>query len=96
MRADEAAPFHDREFDPDAVVWVRGVDYVAGWRDAEDAALELADTLRGLGVDTEKLRLRADSAPDGSGVVRMTCSAHLAREIAVLVGAAVGHRETER
>lgn len=36
-------------FDPDATLWTPGIDYVAGWRDAEGAGRELADALRAAG-----------------------------------------------
>lgn len=39
MHDPEGAGFEDEAFDPDAVVWVRGVDYVAGWRDATEAGV---------------------------------------------------------
>ncbi|MGP4112522.1 hypothetical protein ACTWP5_16625 [Streptomyces sp. 4N509B] len=74
----------NEEFDPDAVLWVRGVDYVSGWRDAQAAVGELAEALAGAGVDLGGVRLRADAAPDGSGVVHLTCSSSTARDLALL------------
>lgn len=78
------AGFEGDEFDPEAVLWVRGVDYVAGWRDATPAAAELGDALTAVGVDTAGARLRAGAAADGSGVVRLELSAATAREVAML------------
>lgn len=68
----------------DDVLWVRGVPYLDGWRDAADAVRELSDALEAAGVSEGDLRLRADAAPDGTGVVRLTCSAAVARDLALL------------
>ncbi|MBT2387471.1 hypothetical protein [Streptomyces sp. ISL-11] len=80
---DEA--FEVEEFDPDAVLWVRGVDYVAGWREATDTAAELREALAVAGVDASGVRLRASSASDGSGVVRLELSVPAARVMAAAV-----------
>jgi hypothetical protein len=72
------------EFDSDAVLWVRGIDYVTGWRDAKNAAEELAEALAAAGIDTDSARLRADAGPDGSGVVHLAFSASTARDLALL------------
>jgi alpha-beta hydrolase superfamily lysophospholipase len=58
MHDPEDAGFESESFDPDEVVWVRGVDYVAGWRDATDAGGELADALAAAGFDTTGLEWR--------------------------------------
>ncbi|MGW7485837.1 hypothetical protein [Streptomyces sp. NPDC054786] len=63
--------FDGEDLDPDAVLWVRGVDYLAGWRDAMQAAAELGDALVAAGVDTAGIKLRAAAVSDGSGVVRL-------------------------
>ncbi|MFI9261514.1 hypothetical protein ACIGT4_27975 [Streptomyces sioyaensis] len=81
---DEAFGFEGEQFDPDAVLWVRGVDYVAGWRDATRAAGELGDALTAAGVDVAAAKLRANSTADGSGVVRLELSSAAARELAKL------------
>ncbi|QRX92259.1 hypothetical protein [Streptomyces noursei] len=70
--------------DPDALLWVRGVDYLTGWRDATRAAAELGDALAEAGVDVAAAKLRAVSAADGSGVVRLELSPATAREVAKL------------
>ncbi|WP_329146992.1 hypothetical protein OIU91_16085 [Streptomyces sp. NBC_01456] len=75
--------FDGEDLDPDAVLWVRGVDYLAGWRDATQAAAELGDALVEAGVDTAGIKLLAAAAFDGSGVVRLELSAAAAREVAV-------------
>lgn len=80
----EGGAFDGWEIDPDAVMWVRGVDYVAGWREAAAASGDLDGALRLVGVDMEGVRLRAGAAADGSGVVRFELSAAVAREVAAL------------
>ncbi|MBT2366824.1 hypothetical protein J7E88_16270 [Streptomyces sp. ISL-10] len=85
MHHPEDAGFEDESFDPDAVVWVRGVDYVAGWRDATDAGTELADALAAAGFDTTGLEWQAKANADGSGAVRLVLSAAVAHDVAALV-----------
>ncbi|MFJ3955588.1 hypothetical protein ACIPXV_37065 [Streptomyces libani] len=76
--------FDGEDLDPHAVLWVRGVDYLAGWRDATQAAAELGEALTAAGVDTTEAKLRATAASDGSGVVRLELlSAAAARQLAV-------------
>jgi hypothetical protein len=87
MHDPEDAGFEDEAFDPDDVVWVRGVDYVAGWRDATDAGVELADALEAAGFDTTGLKWRARANGDGSGAVRLVLSAAAAHDVAALVRA---------
>ncbi|HET6356575.1 MAG TPA: hypothetical protein VFG16_20570 [Streptomyces sp.] len=87
MHDPEDAGFEDEAFDPDDVVWVRGVDYVAGWRDATDAGGELADALAAAGFDTTGPEWRARASGDGSGAVRLMLSAAAARDVAALVRA---------
>ncbi|MER6048430.1 hypothetical protein ABT168_13380 [Streptomyces sp. NPDC001793] len=70
--------------DPDAVLWVRGVDYMAGWREAKQAAAELGEALTAAGVEMAGAKLQAVSAADGSGVVRLELPAATAREVAML------------
>ncbi|MBU3863990.1 hypothetical protein KN815_07820 [Streptomyces sp. 4503] len=76
--------FDGEAVDLEAGIWVRGVDYLSGWRDAREAATELGDALRLVGVDSAGLRLRAASGADGAGVVRLELSAGSAREVAML------------
>ncbi|MFD3917861.1 hypothetical protein [Streptomyces sp. NPDC058595] len=78
------AGFEGEAFDSEAVLWVRGVDYVTGWRDAGLAAAELGDALTAVGVDTVGAKLRAGAAADGSGIVRLELSAATAQEVAML------------
>ncbi|NIY68653.1 hypothetical protein [Streptomyces malaysiensis] len=76
--------FEGEAADLEAGIWVRGVDYLSGWRDARVAAAELGDALRLVGVDTAGIRLRAASGADSAGMVRLELSAGSAREVAVL------------
>jgi hypothetical protein len=78
---DELGPAGE-EFGPDAMLYVRGVSYVAGWRDATNAGDELLNALSSAGI--AEVRFQADAASDGSGLVRLTCSADAAREVAML------------
>lgn len=78
------------ELAPDAVgAWVRGVDYVAGWREAARVAAELAKALAAAGLVGPGVRLRAGAEDDGSGVVRLELTASAGRCLAGLVEAAV-------
>ncbi|WP_424888592.1 hypothetical protein [Streptomyces sp. XH2] len=77
--------FDVEEFDPDDVLWVRGVDYVAGWREATDAAADLVAVLTAAGVPLDGARATARSGADGSGVVRLVWSAETVRAVAELV-----------
>ncbi|MEU8872753.1 hypothetical protein AB0D24_16585 [Streptomyces javensis] len=76
--------FDGEAADLEAGIWVRGEDYLSGWRDAREAATELGEALRLVGVETAGVRLRAASGADGSGVVRLELSAASAREVAML------------
>ncbi|MFF4230872.1 hypothetical protein [Streptomyces sp. NPDC001820] len=87
MHDPEDAGFEDEAFDPDDVVWVRGVDYVTGWRGAADAGAELADALAAAGFDTTGLEWRAKANADGSGAVRLVISAAAAHDLAAVVRA---------
>ncbi|MEU9013437.1 hypothetical protein AB0D12_27485 [Streptomyces sp. NPDC048479] len=87
MHDPEDASYESEPFDPDDVVWVRGVDYVAGWRDAADAGAELADVLESAGFDTAGLNWQARTNADGTGMVRLVLSAAAAHDVAALVRA---------
>ncbi|MCC2275755.1 hypothetical protein LKL35_10035 [Streptomyces sp. ET3-23] len=90
---DGAFEVEGSEFDPDAGVWVRGVDYVGGWRDAKDAAAELSEALGGAGVDVQDATVVAQTRADGLGVVRLVWSAATVRAVARLVRDAADLRE---
>ncbi|MFH8788524.1 hypothetical protein [Streptomyces roseoverticillatus] len=77
--------FDVEEFDPDDVTWVRGVNYVAGWREATNAASDLVAALTAAGVPLDGARATARSAADGSGVVRLMWPVETVRAVAELV-----------
>ncbi|MEU7640874.1 hypothetical protein [Streptomyces sp. NPDC039016] len=79
--------------DPDALLWVRGVDYMPGWREATRAVAELGDALTAAGVEMAGAKLRAVSAADGSGVVRLELSTSAARDVAMLARVAAQWRK---
>ncbi|MCF3145776.1 hypothetical protein [Streptomyces platensis] len=79
--------FDDEALEPDGWMWVRGVDYVAGWRNAVDAAAELKGAMDEAGIDTTEVMTTASTTTDGSGVLRLSLPveaalalAHAARE----------------
>lgn len=55
----------------DAGPWVPGVDYVAGWRVAREAADRLNRALLGAGFELSEVRAVASTNEDGRGVVRL-------------------------
>ncbi|MFJ8723597.1 hypothetical protein [Streptomyces sp. NPDC093269] len=54
----------------DSSLWVSGVDYIAGWCEARDAADQLNRVLLGAGFELSAVRAVASTAEDGRGVVR--------------------------
>ncbi|MFF7988226.1 hypothetical protein ACFZDG_00330 [Kitasatospora xanthocidica] len=59
------------DLDPDAWLWLPGVDYAAGWRVARGAADELNALLAVCGVERAQLRAIADTDAMGGPVVRL-------------------------
>lgn len=55
----------------DSGLWVTGVDYVAGWRDAREAADRLNRALLGAGFELSEVRAVASTDQGGCGVVRV-------------------------
>ncbi|MGW3105985.1 hypothetical protein [Streptomyces sp. NPDC001100] len=51
--------------------WVAGVDYIAGWREAREAADRLNRALLGAGFELSAVRAVASTNEDGRGVVRL-------------------------
>ncbi|MEV0368277.1 hypothetical protein AB0I10_00320 [Streptomyces sp. NPDC050636] len=84
----EGVGFEGGDFEPEATLWVRGVDYVAGYRDASVAGAELAEALEAVGMDTSDVTVCAHAGPDGSGLVRVALSPTAVRQVAALVRAA--------
>jgi hypothetical protein len=77
-------------------LWVPGVDYVGGWRDAVDAAAELASALAAACPDAEEATAVAQSAPDSSGIVQLRLPPATARVLAELIRAATAGRDAHR
>ncbi|MEU2356550.1 hypothetical protein ABZ599_26860 [Streptomyces misionensis] len=53
-------------------LWVAGVDYIAGWREAREAADRLNRALLGAGLELSAVRAVASTSEDGRGVVLLT------------------------
>lgn len=87
---DEAFETAGTEFDPDAVIWVPGVDYVRGWREAREAAAELTDVLGNAAVDLQGATATAQTRTDGSGVVRLVWPVETVQAVAKLVRRGLG------
>ncbi|MEU7223434.1 hypothetical protein [Streptomyces chrestomyceticus] len=78
----------DHGFDPNETVWVRGVDYVAGWREARDAGVALMEALAAAGIDVTSLKAQAHARPDGYGEVTLRLSMATVRQTTGLLRAA--------
>ncbi|MGW0944085.1 hypothetical protein ACWD4O_16260 [Streptomyces sp. NPDC002623] len=68
-------------------LWVSGVDYIAGWRTAREAADRLNRALLGSGLELSELRAVASTHEDGRGVVRITGWPNAVDQLAVLLEA---------
>ncbi|MEW2275156.1 hypothetical protein ACFY7F_13390 [Streptomyces griseofuscus] len=55
----------------DSGLWVSGVDYISGWREAREAADRLNVALLGVGLELSAVRAVASTSEDGRGVVRL-------------------------
>ncbi|MFI0271119.1 hypothetical protein [Streptomyces luteogriseus] len=55
----------------DSGLWVSGVDYIAGWREARVAADRLNRALLSVGFELSAVRAVASTNEDGRGVVRL-------------------------
>ncbi|MEU6327431.1 hypothetical protein ABZ851_09115 [Streptomyces sp. NPDC047049] len=64
--------FDGEALEPDGWMWVRGVDYVAGWRSAVDAATELKGAMDEAGIDTTVVMSMASTTTDVSGVLPLS------------------------
>lgn len=71
----------------DCGLWVPGVDYVAAWRGAREAADQLNRAFLGAGFELSQLRAVASTDEDGSGVVRVAGWPDAAERLAVLLEA---------
>ena len=90
----EAAAF-TVDLDPDAWLWLPGVDYVAGWQKARGAAGTLNLALFAVGLDVDQARATADTRADGQGVVRLKATEYGTFRLAQLLALAVegGHAD---
>ncbi|MFJ2301167.1 hypothetical protein [Streptomyces sp. NPDC087787] len=52
-------------------LWVPGVDYVGGWREAREGADRLNRALLGAGFELSAVRAVASTGEDGRGLVRL-------------------------
>ncbi|MFF7724561.1 hypothetical protein ACFZDB_35155 [Streptomyces luteogriseus] len=57
--------------DQDSGLWVPGIDYVAGWREARESADRLNRALLNVGFELSAVRAVASTDEDGRGVVRV-------------------------
>ncbi|MEV7078010.1 hypothetical protein AB0N88_05630 [Streptomyces sp. NPDC093516] len=55
----------------DSGLWVPGIDYVAGWREARESADRLNRALLNVGFELSAVRAVASTDEDGRGVVRV-------------------------
>ncbi|MFG2272097.1 hypothetical protein ACGFNY_20340 [Streptomyces chartreusis] len=56
----------------DSGLWVSGVDYIAGWREAREVADRLNRALLSVGFELSAVRAVASTNEEGRGVVRLT------------------------
>ncbi|MET7893102.1 hypothetical protein [Streptomyces mirabilis] len=71
----------------DCGLWVSGVDYVAGWRGAREAADQLNRAFLCAGFELSQLRAVASTDEGGRGVVRVAGWPDAAERLAVLLEA---------
>ncbi|WP_327136665.1 hypothetical protein OG585_07435 [Streptomyces sp. NBC_01340] len=71
----------------DCGLWVSGVDYVAGWRGAREAADRLNRALLGAGFELSRVRAVASTDERGLGVVRVAGWPDVVERLAVLLEA---------
>lgn len=84
------------ELNLDEVLWVPGVDYAGGWRDAKNACDELMAALAAACPEAEGVTAVAQSAPDGSGVIQLRIPPATAQALAELLRAATPGRNGHR
>ncbi|MGC0311960.1 hypothetical protein QBC98_000405 [Kitasatospora acidiphila] len=67
----ETAGGWGQELDPEAWLWLAGVDYVSGWRVARNAAADVNALLAQCGVEPAQLRAVAATDAQGHGFVKL-------------------------
>ncbi|MFC7984272.1 hypothetical protein ACN6K6_001348 [Streptomyces violaceoruber] len=73
--------------DAESGLWVRGVDYVGGWRSARESADRLNRALLGAGFELSAVRAVASADETGRGVVRLAGWPEVADRLAVVLEA---------
>ncbi len=71
----------------DSGLWVSGVDYIAGWREAREAADRLNRALLGVGFELSTVRAVASTDEDGRGLVRLAGWPEAVERLAALLEA---------
>lgn len=71
----------------DCGLWVPGVDYMVGWREAREAADRLNRALLGAGFELSEVRAVASTDESGRGVVRLSGWPDAAERLAGLLEA---------
>ncbi|MFF3845646.1 hypothetical protein [Streptomyces sp. NPDC002328] len=66
-------------------LWVPGVDYLAGWREAREAADRLNRAFLGVGLELSEARAVAATDDAGRGVVRLVGLPRAAVQLAELL-----------
>ncbi|MFF3409631.1 hypothetical protein ACFYW8_26215 [Streptomyces sp. NPDC002742] len=69
-------------------LWVSGVDYIAGWRAAREAADRLNRALLGAGFELSQVRAVASTDECGRGVVRVAVRLDAVDRLVVFLEAA--------
>ncbi|MFI1024552.1 hypothetical protein [Streptomyces olivaceus] len=77
--------------DAESGLWVRGVDYVGGWRSARESADRLNRALLGAGFELSAVRAVASADERGRGVVRLAGWPEAADRLAALLEALADH-----
>ncbi|WP_190172688.1 hypothetical protein [Streptomyces mirabilis] len=68
-------------------LWVPGIDYMSGWREAREAADQLNRALLGAGFELSQVRAVASTDEHGRGVVRVAGWPDAVERLAVLLEA---------
>jgi hypothetical protein len=70
--------------------WVRGVDYLSAWADADSAVAEFYSALEAAGVKADGMHLVASTDDQGTATVLGCSSAEALREVARAVQRSAG------
>ncbi|MCF3130239.1 hypothetical protein [Streptomyces olivochromogenes] len=75
----------------DSGLWVSGVDYIAGWREAHEAADRLNRALLAVGFELSAVRAVASADEGGRGVVRLAGRTGAVERLTRLLEGSRGH-----